>query len=189
MMTRNLSIKIFLALLVSFALQRCSANLSEFYSVLNSTSQCPKFTSSHSNSALFNYQSCNIYACPGTVMTMATCDEFGDFTCSGDTYLKLYDNKGSLLSSNDDMFGSCGICSSISYTFNLPCQYYTLREGCFEVGSCSGTVHIISNKKIVVDEDKARTLSPSRSTISVTSTDPISINSQPTESVVNCPLY
>jgi len=114
--------------------------------------ECEMFTASNTNSALINYQTCFFYACPGTSATINTCDNSASrsYSCVGDTYLRLFDATGSFLTSNDDMGGVCGACSSLSYTFGQPCQYYSLREGCFGSSSCSGTVHISSNVAITI---------------------------------------
>ena len=113
---------------------------------------CEMYTASNTNSALINYQTCFFYACPGTSATINTCDNSvsRSYSCEGDTYLRLFDATGSFLTSNDDMGGVCGLCSSFSYTFEQPCQYYSLHEGCYGSSSCSGTVHISSNVAITI---------------------------------------
>ena len=114
--------------------------------------ECEMYTASNTNSALINYQTCFFYACPGTSATINTCDNSASrsYSCVGDTYLRLFDATGSFLTSNDDMGGVCGLCSSFSYTFEQPCQYYSLHEGCYGSSSCSGTVHISSNVAITI---------------------------------------
>jgi hypothetical protein len=60
----------------------------------------------------------------------------GDSTSSGDTYLNLYDSNGNLVASNDD--DSCSTASELSYTASSA-GVYTLKIGCYQSGSCSGT--------------------------------------------------
>jgi len=61
-------------------------------------------------------------------------------SCTGDTYLRLYDpSTGLELAANDDYNGS--LCSQITYTFTASCRTYQLREGCYSSGSCSGQVY------------------------------------------------
>src|SRR5262249_32097544 len=54
---------------------------------------------------------------------------------TGDTYLRLYNN-GVQVAANDD---ACGVLSQITYTASAG-GTYTIREGCYSSGSCSGTV-------------------------------------------------
>lgn len=60
-----------------------------------------------------------------------------------DTYLRLVDSTGTEVAFNDD-FCDFGAGSQISYTNQLTpgCANYTLREGCFQNTTCSGTVAV-----------------------------------------------
>jgi hypothetical protein len=78
-------------------------------------------------------------ACPGDTVTMTT---FSPGSCSGDTYLRLYDpSSGSQLAYNDDT--SSRLCSQIIYTFASSdiCRQYELREGCYNNNACSGQIY------------------------------------------------
>lgn len=67
-------------------------------------------------------------------MRFSLCNSF-----TGDTYLRLFDASGVNIKSNDD---GCGRASVIDYTFTAACQQYTLKQGCYSSGTCSGTVTI-----------------------------------------------
>jgi hypothetical protein len=72
---------------------------------------------------------------------MASCQDDGK-TCNGDTFLRLIDTvTGTEVASNDD---NCGFCSSITHEFSsiTTCQSYSLHQGCYSDGSCSGEVQI-----------------------------------------------
>jgi hypothetical protein len=61
-------------------------------------------------------------------------------SCSGDTYLRLYDpSTGEQLAENDQYDGSN--CSQITYTFTASCRTYELREGCRSSNTCGGQVY------------------------------------------------
>lgn len=115
-------------------------------------SQCAMFTASNTNYAIINYQTCSFYVCPGTSVTISTCDNSAshNYSCVGDTYIRLFNSTGSLVTYNDDMNGICGSCSGFSYKFNQPCQYYSLHEGCYGSNTCSGTAHISSTVPITI---------------------------------------
>ena len=98
---------------------------------------CSAYSASNTNDATINYSICSISACPGNTVTMTT---FAPGSCTGDTYLRLYDpSTGLELAANDDYNGS--LCSQITYTFTASCRTYQLREGCYSSGSCSGQVY------------------------------------------------
>ena len=97
-------------------------------------SSFPAFTATNTNSARQNTVDEDIFACPGTTVTFSLCSATGA-SCSGDTYLRLYDDSGAEIATNDD---SCGLCSSLTKTFTAPCQTYTLAQGCYGSGSCGG---------------------------------------------------
>jgi hypothetical protein len=79
---------------------------------------------------------CKVYASAGSVLALGT-TIVGGARCTGDTYLTLQSPSGSNIISSDDANG--GMCSYITY--NVPASgYYIVQEGCFDTGSCSGTV-------------------------------------------------
>lgn len=95
---------------------------------------CPSYSASSTNSAATNYDTCSFTACGGSTVVADTCG------CTGDTYLILY-NGDTQVAYDDD--SSCNSCSQITYTVpgsSSDCYTYSLHEGCFSGGSCSGTV-------------------------------------------------
>ena len=105
---------------------------------------CPSFSTSNTKSATSNYAVCSITACPGDTVLMTT---FSPGSCSGDTYLRLYDpSTGKQLARNDDYYGTC---SQITYTFyTASCRTYELREGCYSSGSCGGVVYYTGSSAV-----------------------------------------
>jgi len=105
---------------------------------------CPSFSTSNTKSTTLNYAVCSITACPGDTVLMTT---FSPGSCSGDTYLRLYDpSTGKQLARNDDYYGAC---SQITYTFyTSSCRTYELREGCYSSGSCGGVVYYTGSSAI-----------------------------------------
>jgi len=95
---------------------------------------CPAFTASNTGSASQNTVGCDMFVCPGEVLTIETCNGDGK-SCNGDTFLRLLDESGAEVAMNDD---GCGFCSQITHEFTSPCQSYALQQGCFEDGSCGG---------------------------------------------------
>jgi hypothetical protein len=61
-------------------------------------------------------------------------------SCSGDTYLRLYDRSTGYQLAYNDQYGGTD-CSQITYTFYSSCRTYELREGCWSSYSCSGQVY------------------------------------------------
>jgi len=57
----------------------------------------------------------------------------------GDEYFRLFNSAGEQVAYNDDY---CGLCSQITYVTTEGCQTYSLHEGCYEEGSCSGQTEI-----------------------------------------------
>jgi hypothetical protein len=100
------------------------------------SSLCPDYNASNTNFAQQNYETCGIYACPGTELVIGSCDST---TCHGDQYLSLIEESGRLIAHNDD---SCGLCSQIAFTTTGPCQTYRVQEGCYNDESCGGTVEV-----------------------------------------------
>ena len=104
---------------------------------LSSGSFCPAFSLSDTNSSTSNYAVCSFMACPGDTVLMTT---LSPGSCSGDTYLRLYDGP-SQLTYSDDYNGKP--CSQIIYTFasSGACRAYEIREGCFSNTLCRGQVY------------------------------------------------
>ena len=125
-------------------------NPSKLQSVIPSTASvapttmmplCPSFFVTNTNTATINYDTCSFIACPGDIVVMTT---FSPGSCSGDTFLRLYDpSTGNQLAENDDFNGS--LCSQITYTFTSSCRAYTLKEGCYQSSSCEGQVSYSGN--------------------------------------------
>jgi hypothetical protein len=98
---------------------------------------CPSFSVDKTKRGTRNYASCFFAACPGDTVVMST---FSPGSCTGDTYLRLFDpSTGNQLAENDD-YGS-SLCSQITYTFTSSCRTYQLREGCWSRLACGGQVY------------------------------------------------
>jgi hypothetical protein len=103
-------------------------------------SYCTSYSASNTNDGTINYSICPITACSGDTVVMTT---FSPGSCSGDTYLRLYDpSTGNQLTENDDFNDS--LCSQITYTFTASCRTYQLREGCWSNMTCGGQVSYTS---------------------------------------------
>lgn len=76
-----------------------------------------------------------VYVDAGSALDVNTCSGQGG-TASGDTYLRLFDNEGIEVASNDD---SCGLGSAFQFTASTR-GLYELSAGCYSDLSCSGTV-------------------------------------------------
>ena len=99
-------------------------------------SYCSSYSASNTNNCTINYSICFITACPGDTVVMTT---FAPGSCTGDTYLRLYDpSTGNQLTENDDYNKS--LCSQITHTFTASCRTYHLREGCWSNLTCGGRV-------------------------------------------------
>jgi hypothetical protein len=108
------------------------------FDIVDINGRCPFYAALNTNSTTETYFSCSVYACPGTVLTIGSCNgEEG--TCIGDQYLRLFDTNGKEVSQNDD---SCGLCSQISFTVTDQCQTFSVHEGCYNDESCSGVVMV-----------------------------------------------
>jgi hypothetical protein len=107
---------------------------------------CAPYTATQTTNATQNYVPCTIVACPGYTVRATMCE--GETvqlaTCTGNSYLQVYDGTNTVkIASNDDF---CGRCSGISFlATGTTCQKYTIRQGCFGSTSCSGTVGVIFN--------------------------------------------
>ena len=92
------------------------------------TTNCPAFSASNTNSAIFNYVTCGFYACPDTMMSIGNCNQNrtkGGSTCNGNQFLRLFTANGTQLAINDD---GCGLCSYLSFSTFLPCQTYSIHQ-------------------------------------------------------------
>ena len=107
---------------------------------------CAPYSTTNTNSGAQNYASCYVFACPGATITASGCaTTYAGAACSGDQYLTLASATGVSVATNDDY---CGLCSQLSYTVpsTSACQSYTLREGCYSSGSCTGTIRILAGR-------------------------------------------
>lgn len=87
------------------------------------------------------FGTCGVYMCAGATVTLSLCSSLVEgATCSGDTYLKLLTQGGTLVAENGDGPAGCGSCSQITFTATAPCQEYVIAEGCVGSDDCSGTV-------------------------------------------------
>jgi len=126
-------------------------------STLPGTSFCPSFSVTNTNSGTINYATCSFNACPGDTVVMST---FSPGSCTGDTYLRLFDpSTGNQLAENDDF--NSNICSQLTYTFTASCRAYTLREGCYQSLTCGGQVVYSGNTLPVQSPSLLTTKSPS----------------------------
>jgi hypothetical protein len=101
--------------------------------------RCYPFNVSNTNSATTNTNDCNLFVCPGTILSFRTCLSDGK-TCAGDTFLRLFQG-GTELANNDD---GCGFCSELTYEFQgSTCDTYSLHQGCFGDSQCSGQTWIV----------------------------------------------
>lgn len=87
---------------------------------------------------------CGVTACAGQPFTVSLCGtQYPGATCTGNTFLRLFDSTNSLqLAQNDNgVAAGCGQCAQLSYSppANSGCQLYLIREGCSGAGACSGT--------------------------------------------------
>ena len=86
-----------------------------------------------------NWVNCYFVASGGSVLTISGCG-----ACSGDQYLQLLDEAGSIVLGVDD--DGCGVfkgCSMISYSIPASKGYkiYTVQQGCWDT-PCDGNVTI-----------------------------------------------
>jgi len=79
----------------------------------------------------------------------------------GDTYLRLMNSVGTLLTFNDDGGTTCGLSSLLTYTVTS-CDLYQIREGCFTTASCSGTVAVYSASSAPSQQPTFAVTTPSR---------------------------
>jgi hypothetical protein len=101
----------------------------------NSFFNCPHYSVTNTDNAVQNYATCLVYACPGTSLVVSGCGS--DDGCNGDQFFRLYDSSNNQVAYNDD---ACNSCSEIRYALSQPCQTYSISEGCYNSGSCGGTL-------------------------------------------------
>ncbi|RKG59525.1 serine protease [Corallococcus sp. AB011P] len=92
------------------------------------------FTATNTNSANQNTVNHNVTLAAGQTLKFGTCTVPGA-SGTGDTYLRLY-NGATQVASNDD---ACGTLSYASFKATTA-GTYQIRVGCYNSGSCSGTV-------------------------------------------------
>jgi V8-like Glu-specific endopeptidase len=96
-----------------------------------------KFTSSDTSSATKNTRNQWIYLNSGQKLVVGHCASGGNFV--GDPFLRLHDNQGLEVASNDDKSdNTCSTGSEIQFTASKA-GLYELREGCWNTGTCSGS--------------------------------------------------
>jgi len=101
----------------------------------------PKYQASGTSGATVDTVDEDVWVCGGETLIFSLCEPASD--PSGDTLLRLFDG-ATEIANNDD---SCGLVSSIQYTFSGECKKYTLKQGCYSSNSCSGTIVILGAKR------------------------------------------
>jgi hypothetical protein len=97
------------------------------------------YSATNTNSATQNTVDRNITLNAGDGIVVGTCGVGGGSLSSGDTLLRLFDPSGVQVAANDDACGGLGS----RFLYIAPTTgVYLLRAGCFNVGSCSGTVGV-----------------------------------------------
>ena len=150
---------------------------------------CKTFYAHNTDTDSTKFATCGVYACPGATFTVSTCkSNYAGARCIGDTFLQLFDQASAssvsptVLASNDNGPGNCGLCSEFSYTTTLPCQTYVISQGCMGVGNCAGDTVIAGNTNgfdvVTFNPTKKGTPYPSP----IPSTEPTTIpTTQPTQ--------
>jgi Trypsin-like peptidase domain len=93
------------------------------------------FTATNTNSAQQNTVNQTVALTAGKTIQFGTCTVPGS-SGTGDTFLRLFNPSGVQVASNDD---SCGALSFASHAATVSGNF-TIRAGCFQNTSCSGTV-------------------------------------------------
>jgi len=117
---------------------------------------CAPFTAAATASVSRNFATCQFAMCGAQSVTVNGCPsaQAPQVSCSGDTLLRLFDSGGRQLMSNDDGCGTGQFtkCSRLTWSATDKyiaqygaCQTFTVRQGCFGSGTCSGTVQILGN--------------------------------------------
>lgn len=91
---------------------------------------CNRFSASATSSASSSSTpECVFHACHGDYVSVSTCSGHGNATCSGDTYIRVFNESGIQVLNNDD---SCGKCSSGSFAVQQSgCSFFYIKEGCY----------------------------------------------------------
>jgi hypothetical protein len=97
------------------------------------------YSATNTNSATQNTVNFDISLAAGQTLTIGTCGVPGS-SGSGDTFLRLFDQAGTLVALNDDACG--GLLTNFTFTAATT-GIFQVRAGCFLSGSCSGTVAFI----------------------------------------------
>ena len=114
-------------------------------------SPLPAFSASNTDYARQNTVDQDIYGCPGIRLKMSSCPADGGSASYGYNNIRLYNSAGSQVAAGGWPIGSyCGYGAYFSITFTEPCQTYTLKQGCYDYYSCSGTVAIVIEGECVV---------------------------------------
>lgn len=126
---------------------------------LNTWFSCPYFSTSATASATYNVVYCSLSLCPDLTVTVSLCSSDGA-TCTGDTYLRIFNSTGSQISRNDDY------CNSCSYTVFLTasqssCQVYQIAQGCYNTAACSGQTMVFIQYTETLLPSLSPTLRPS----------------------------
>jgi len=109
---------------------------------LTTVVSCPKYTATNTNNAKTNYIPCYFTACAGVDLVISDCDASRCSNgASNDQYIRLMNEKGNEVASDDD---TCSRCSKISYTTKGACQTYTLQQGCHGSSNCKGKFDILA---------------------------------------------
>jgi hypothetical protein len=96
---------------------------------------CDPFSVVGTDYATVDPAPCAIEVCPGFRYTFSLCEDTS--TCSGDSYIRLYDASGTQVATSDD---ACGVCSKIGGAPSglSACETWTLQQGCWADAACSG---------------------------------------------------
>ena len=114
--------------------------------------KCTPFIGAMTNTTTMAVAQCAIEVCPGTTVVIGECDYRlrslttqvpGEY-CIGDSFLRLFDNYGRQVATDDDY---CGLCSQI--TLNVDgdpnpnnCVTYMIDQGCYGNSTCSGVTRV-----------------------------------------------
>lgn len=113
---------------------------------------CSPFIARDTATTARNFATCSFTACGSTSVTVNGCPSPStpQVRCQGDTYIRLFDDMGRQVASNDDGCGAGSDCSRIVWTPSAKyaqsysqCQVFTVRQGCFGGARCSGTFQVL----------------------------------------------
>ena len=101
---------------------------------------CPPYSTTNTNSADVDYETCSIYACGGTTIIASGCGI--DSNSVGNQYLRLFSAANSQVSVS--VYCGTGSFAVINYTVpsGMDCQIYSLHEGCYQDTTCGGTIDV-----------------------------------------------